>query len=148
MEQKSFFLLLVIFSFLVTFIILSPLIVIHTSPFLIKKFFKRNLSFKKVNYSIIKSSINIHVIVEYNNDKIRQAPKANKDGVPSIGWFYNAANLVAHERVFVQEGLHTFGILGHSHKSQLLYAPKLKGIPADEIKKTITESNKCTKNYV
>ena len=41
-------------------------------------------------------------------NKIRQAPKATEGGVPSIGWFYNAVNLAAHEDIFTQEGLQTF----------------------------------------
>jgi len=66
-------------------------------------------------------------------NKIRQAPTATEDGVPSIGWFYNAVNLAAHEEICTQDGLQTFGMLGHSHKLQLLHTPKLKAIQADEI---------------
>ena len=70
-------------------------------------------------------------------DKIRQAPQATDDEVPSIGWFYNAVNLAAHEEICTQGGFQTFGMLGHSHKLQLLHVPKLKAIPADEFDATI-----------
>jgi len=70
-------------------------------------------------------------------NKIRQAPTATEDGVPSIGWFYNAVNLAAHEYYCTHEGLQTFGMLGHSHKLQLLHTPKLKSIQVDEIEETI-----------
>jgi hypothetical protein len=49
-------------------------------------------------------------------DKIRKAP----DGVPSVGWLYNAVNLAAHEQLCSQQGFQTFGILGHSHQLLLL----------------------------
>ena len=66
-------------------------------------------------------------------NKIRKAPKANEEGVPSVGWFYNAVNLAAHEEICSRQGFQTFGILGHSHKLQLLHVPKLKGVPAEEL---------------
>ena len=70
-------------------------------------------------------------------DKIRQAPQTTDDEVPSISWFYNAVNLAAHEEICTQGGFQTFGMLGHSHKLQLLHVPKLKAIPADEFDATI-----------
>ena len=57
--------------------------------------------------------------------------------MPSIGWFYNAVNLAAHEYISAQEGLQTFGMLGHSHKLQLLHTPKVKAIQADEFEDAI-----------
>ena len=70
-------------------------------------------------------------------NKIRQAPKATEGGVPSIGWFYNAVNLAAHEDICAQQGLQTFVMLGHSHKLQLLHTPKLKSFQADEFEEAI-----------
>ena len=65
-------------------------------------------------------------------NKIKKAQKANEDGVPSVGWFYNAVNLAAHEEICSRQGFQTFGILGNSHKLQLLHVPKLKSVPADQ----------------
>ena len=64
-------------------------------------------------------------------EKIKKQPKARDDGTPSIGWFYNAVNLAAHEAICEQMGLQTFGILGHSHKLQLLHVPKLKSVTTE-----------------
>jgi DNA repair photolyase len=43
--------------------------------------------------------------------------------VPSRGWFYNAVNLAAHEKIFNLRGVQTFGQLKHSHKLLLLHVP-------------------------
>jgi hypothetical protein len=75
-------------------------------------------------------------------DKIKQEPKATDESVPSIGWFYNAVNLAAHEEICEQKGLQTFGKLGHSHKLQLLHIPRLKAVKADEFEKSIETSFK------
>jgi len=61
-------------------------------------------------------------------DKIRKAP----DGVPSVGWLYNAVNLAAHEQLCSQYAFQTFGMLGHSHKLLLLHVSKLNSVPADQ----------------
>ncbi|WP_054030174.1 radical SAM protein [Desulfatitalea tepidiphila] len=83
-------------------------------------------------------------------DKIRMAPKATENGVPSIGWFYNAVNLAAHEEICAQEGLQTFGMLGHSHKLQLLHTPKIKSIQPDEfdeaVKSAFAEKERLAKH--
>ena len=65
-------------------------------------------------------------------EKIKGQPKVREDGAPSISWFYNAVNLAAHEAICEQDGLQTFGILGHSHKLQLLHIPKLKSVKAED----------------
>ncbi|WP_054030898.1 DUF1848 family protein [Desulfatitalea tepidiphila] len=70
-------------------------------------------------------------------EKIKAQPSAGDDGTPSIGWFYNAVNLAAHEAICAQQGLQTFGILGHSHKLQLLHVPKLKSVAAEDFDATI-----------
>ena len=61
-------------------------------------------------------------------DKIRKAP----EGVPSVGWLYNAVNLAAHEQLCSQYAFQTFGMLGHSHKLLLLHVAKPKSVPADQ----------------
>ncbi|BBO76180.1 hypothetical protein DSCW_35970 [Desulfosarcina widdelii] len=73
-------------------------------------------------------------------DKIRQAPTADESGVPSIGWFYNAVNLAAHEDICAQQGLQTFVMLGHSHKLQLLHIPKLKSFQSDEFEEAVASA--------
>ena len=70
---------------------------------------------------------------------LRAASRQPKGDVPSLAWFYNAVNLAAHEAICERKGFQTFAKLGHSHKLQLLHVPKLKGIPADKIKKDISE---------
>ncbi len=70
-------------------------------------------------------------------EKIRQSSKSPYENAPSIGWLYNAVNLAAHEAICEQEGLQTFGILGHSHKLQLLHVPKLKQIEKDKFDEAI-----------
>ena len=70
-------------------------------------------------------------------EKIKAQPSARDDGTPSIGWFYNAVNLAAHEAICAQHGLQTFGILGHSHKLQLLHVPKLKSVAAEDFDATL-----------
>ena len=70
-------------------------------------------------------------------EKIRQSSKSPSEDAPSIGWLYNAVNLAAHEAICEQEGLQTFGILGHSHKLQLLHVPKLKQIEKNKFDEAI-----------
>jgi len=69
--------------------------------------------------------------------KISGAPSVTDDGAPSLGWFYNAVNLAAHEAICSQEGLQTFATLGHSHKLLLLHVPKLKQIEGDKFDEAI-----------
>lgn len=59
-------------------------------------------------------------------------PKANKDGVTSVGWLYNAVNLAAQVQLCSQYGFQMFGILGYSHKLQMFHVPKLKSVQADQ----------------
>ena len=72
-------------------------------------------------------------------DMLRKASEQPKGNVPSLAWFYNAVNLAAHEAICEQKGFQTFRKLGHSHKLQLLHVPKLKGIPAADIKKDLSD---------
>ena len=69
--------------------------------------------------------------------KIQNASKSPSDNTPSISWFYKAVSLGAHEMICEKEGLSTFTNLGHSHKLQLLYVPKIKEIPIDNINEFI-----------
>jgi DNA repair photolyase len=69
--------------------------------------------------------------------KISGAPSVNDDGAPSLGWFYNAVNLAAHEAICLREGLQAFATLGHSHKLLLLHVPKLKQIEGDKFDEAI-----------
>ena len=71
-------------------------------------------------------------------DMLQAASQQPKGNVPSLAWFYNAVNLAAHEAICEQKEFQTFRKLGHSHKLQLLHVPKLKGIPADDIRKDIS----------
>jgi DNA polymerase III subunit gamma/tau len=70
-------------------------------------------------------------------EKIQQTSNNPSENVPSTGWVYNAVNLAAHEMICKQEGFQTFGILGHSHKLQLLHVPKLKKIDKDKFNEAI-----------
>ena len=70
-------------------------------------------------------------------EKIQQTSNSPSENAPSTGWLYNAVNLAAHEAICEQEGLQTFGILGHSHKLQLLHVPKLKQIEKDKFDEAI-----------
>ena len=70
--------------------------------------------------------------------KIAGASDNPTESAPSISWFYNAVNLAAHEAISKEEGLQTFGILGHSHKLELLSVPKVKAIPGNKIEEAIT----------
>jgi len=69
--------------------------------------------------------------------KIQQTSNNPSENVPSTGWVYNAVNLAAHEMICKQEGFQTFGILGHSHKLQLLHVPKLKKVDKDKFNEAI-----------
>jgi len=70
-------------------------------------------------------------------EKIRQSSKSPTENAPSVGWLYNAVNLAAHEAICKQKRFQTFGILGHSHKLQLLHVPKLKQIEKDKFEERI-----------
>ena len=85
-------------------------------------------------------------------EKIKAAPKNASGNAPSESWFYKAVSLAAHEVICKEMGLSTFTILGHSHKLQLLNAPKLKKIKADnlneEIEKAFAEKERLAKEAV
>ena len=70
-------------------------------------------------------------------DKLKEAKKDPSGNAPSVSWFYKAVNLAAHEAIAVEMGLSAFTILGHSHKLQLLNAPKLKQIEGDKFDEAI-----------
>ena len=70
-------------------------------------------------------------------NKINRSSGKPDEKPPSVGWFYNAINLAAHEAISKKMRLQTFGSLGHSHKLELLHTPELKSVKGEEIKKAI-----------
>ena len=68
--------------------------------------------------------INLKKLIE----KLKEASGKPEGEAPSLSWFYNAVNLACHEMICERMGFQTFGMLGHSHKLQLLHYPKLKAV--------------------
>jgi hypothetical protein len=106
----------------------------EAGKYIIKNFYNNDpmLAFAKNKTSEQPPSLNLLI------KKIQQSSKNPSESAPSVSWFYKAVNLAAHEAICKQMGLSTFTILGHSHKLQLLYVPKLKSIQADMLDKSIT----------
>ena len=106
---------------------------LEAGRYLIKTFYKKNPEIAFAKNKTKEQPQSLKKLIE----KIQQTSNNPSENVPSTSWLYNAVNLAAHEMICKQEGFQTFGILGHSHKLQLLHVPKLKKIDKDKFNEAI-----------